>query len=241
MRLKDDRRRLGGNIAITLFSIIGSSALALLFEPFLGGNSHFLPFTLAVIVSSWYGGLVFGLVATAAGFLVADYFFIVPVHHLLPIQPHGFALLALFLVVGVSISLLQSTLAEANEALKKSREQVELAAEAGRIGFTESLGGDQVVWTPEMEVLFGLPAGTFEGTLAAYLNRIHAEDRETFERQRLSQIAQRLPELKYEYRALLPDGRIRWVEGRRRLIFSETGVLQRIVSANIDITDRHEL
>jgi PAS domain S-box-containing protein len=215
--------------------------LTLGFEPFLGNDSHFLPFTLAVIISAWYGGLIFGLIATAVSFLVVAYFFLPPVLHVVPIHPHAYALLALFLVVGVSISILQSTLADANEALKKSREHVELAAEAGRIGFAESFGGDQVVWSPEMERLFGLQAGGFEGTVAGWLRRIHPEDREKFENERRRQIEQGLPELKFEYRAVLPDGQIRWLEGRRRLMVSETGVLNQIVSANIDITERHNL
>jgi PAS domain S-box-containing protein len=150
-------------------------------------------------------------------------------------------LLALFLVVGISISLLQSTLSEANEALKRSREQVELAAEAGRIGFSESQGGDQVFWTPEMERLFRLQPGSFERTIGDWVKRIHPEDREKFQQERARQIEQRVPDLKYEYRALLENGQIRWLEGRRRLIFSETGDLAGVVSANVDITDRHEL
>jgi len=238
MRLQYRRARLGRSFAITLLSILGSIAVTLGFEPFLGNDSHFLPFTLAVIVSAWYGGLIFGLMATAISFLVVGYLFLPPVLHLVPIHPHAYALLALFLVVGVCISILQSTLADANEALKKSRDQVELAAGAGRIGFAESVGGDQVVWSPEMERLFGLPTGAFEGTMAGWLSRIHPEDREKFEDQRLEQIEQGLPELKFEYRAVLPDGQIRWLEGRRRLIVSESGGLNRIVSANIDITER---
>lgn len=226
---------------ITLSSVAGSFLLTLLFEPLLGDKATFLPFTLAVIISSWYGGLLFGVGSTVLSFLLADYFFIPPIHAYWPIQPHGFALLALFIVVGFSISLLQSTLAEANEALKKSREQVELAAEAGRIGFTESLGQDEVFWSPEMEKLFGLKPGAFEGTLDDWVKRVHPEDREKFQKEKWSQVERRVPELKFEYRAIFPDGHIRWLEGRRRLIFSESGELQRIVSANIDITDRHNL
>src|SRR5579871_3694780 len=100
-------------LCITLGSVAGSALLAFAFEPLLGESAHFLPFTLAVILSAWYGGLAFGLVATAAGFLITDYFFVFPIHHLLPVNSPGWALLALFLLMGISISILQSTLAQA--------------------------------------------------------------------------------------------------------------------------------
>lgn len=241
MRTKHRSLRLAKTLGIAASSVIGSLILALIFEPFLGDTAHFLPFTLAVIISSWCGGLIFGLGATVASLLIVDYFFMVPVHRLLPIQPHALALLVLTLVVGVLISVLQSTLARANRALRKSREQVELAAEAGRIGFSESFNEDQVAWTPEMEKLFGLTPGSFEGTLSDWLKRIHPDDRAAFQRERHRQIEQRQPELKFDYRAVLPNGEVRWLEGRRRLILSKTGEVERIVSASIDITDRHEL
>ena len=103
-----------------------------------------------------------------------------------------------FLVVGLSISLLQSTIAAANERLRRSREQIELAAESAKIGFTESLEGGKVIWTPEMERLFGLEASAFEGTIGDWLKRIHPEDRIRFDDERRNQIAQRIPEVSYE-------------------------------------------
>jgi PAS domain S-box-containing protein len=229
------------SIAILAVSVLASALLGFAFEPFLGEHTPFLSFTLAVIVCSWYGGLIIGLLTTLVSSLVADYFFLSPIHGFDPIDSHQFGVLALFIVVGVSISLLQSALAKSNEALKRSREQVRLAAEAGRIGFSESFFGDKVVWTPEMEKLFGLDPGTFEGTMADWIRRIHPDDRTPFLAERQTQIENRVPSARYEYRAILPGGQVRWVEGRRRLFFSDKGSRARIVSAAVDITDRHEL
>ena len=229
------------SIALLAVSVFASALLGFTFEPFLGEHTPFLAFTLAVIVCAWYGGLIIGLLTTLVSSLVADYFFLSPIHRFDPIDSHQFGVLALFIVVGVSISLLQSALAKSNEALKNSREQVRLAAEAGRIGFSESFGGEKVVWTPEMEKLFGLEPGTFEGTLSDWVRRIHPDDRRHFLVDRRAQIEQRVPSAKYEYRAILPGGQMRWLEGRRRLFFPEKGCRARIVSAAVDITDRHEL
>jgi PAS domain S-box-containing protein len=229
------------SVALLAVSVFASALLGFTFEPFLGEHTPFLAFTLAVIVCAWYGGLIIGLLTTLVSSLVADYFFLSPIHRFDPIDSHQFGVLALFIVVGVSTSLLQSALAESNEALKRSREQVRLAAEAGRIGFSESFDGEKVVWTPEMEKLFGLEPGAFEGTLGDWIRRIHPDDRKQFLVERRAQLDERQPSAKYEYRAILPGGQIRWLEGRRRLFFSETGSLARIVSAAVDITDRHEL
>ena len=184
--------------AVASASVVLSTLLTLAVEPALGDKPHYLAFTLAIIISAWYGGLLFGVAATIASFLIVDYLFVAPVHHLVPIAADGLALLALFLVVGLSISLLQSTIAAANERLRRSREQIELAAESAKIGFTESLEGGKVIWTPEMERLFGLEASAFEGTIGDWLRRIHPEDRIRFDDERRNQIAQRIPEVSYE-------------------------------------------
>src|SRR5215467_5078055 len=176
--------------AVASASVVLSTLLTLAVEPALGDKPHYLAFTLAVIISAWYGGLFFGVAATIASFLIVDYLFVPPVYHFLPLHTDSLALLALFLVVGLSISVLQSTLAAANERLRRSREQIELAAESGKIGFTESLERGKVTWTPEMERLVGLGAGAFEGTIADWLKRIHPEDRIRFENERRDQIEQ---------------------------------------------------
>jgi PAS domain S-box-containing protein len=233
--------------ALASASVILSTIVALGVEPSLGDKSPFLTFTVAIIVSASYGGLWFGMASTIASFLIAHYLFVPPVHHFLPTTDHGFMLLALFVVVGLSISLLQSRLAAANarlaaanETLSRSREQIELAAESAKIGFTESLEGGKVIWTPEMERLCGLEAGSFEGTIADWLKRIHPDDRTRFDDVRRKQIEDRVPEVSYEYRIILPDGQTRWLEARRRLIMERVGVT-RVVGASVDITDRYIL
>ena len=102
------RHRLGPDVwkrfGVVLLSVAGSSGVAFGLKTLLHGQAHLLPFTLAVIASSWYGGLIPGLAATILSVVIADYFFIEPLFHI----EADSALLAVFLVVGVSISLLQN-------------------------------------------------------------------------------------------------------------------------------------
>lgn len=233
--------------AVVLGSVTASTLLAFALKPYLQGQAHFLPFTLAVIASAWYGGYVPGLSATALSFVAANYFFVE--QGLLPVSGSHFALFGLFLAVGVSISVLQGALKKSNAALRATVERLdeavqrsELASLQAKIGFHEYLAvDDRQIWTPEMERLFGLAPGTFEGSHADWLKRIHPEDRERIKQERWNSIARRAPDWKDEYRAVLPDGRIRWLESRSRLFYSERGSLKRILGATIDVTERRDL
>ncbi|PYT17191.1 MAG: hypothetical protein DMG59_08035 [Acidobacteria bacterium] len=122
------RHRLGPDVwkrfGVVLLSVAGSSGVAFGLKTLLHGQAHLLPFTLAVIASSWYGGLIPGLAATILSVVIADYFFIEPLFHI----EADSALLAVFLVVGVSISLLQKALAKTNAALRESHRRIELAS-----------------------------------------------------------------------------------------------------------------
>ncbi|MCU1335741.1 MAG: sensory transduction histidine kinase [Bryobacterales bacterium] len=120
-------------------------------------------------------------------------------------------------------------------------ERFELAADAAKIGFHESLTPEgQQIWNPAMERLFGLVPGTFEGTYTDWVKRIHPEDRASFEASRRAWIEQGHSEFKFQYRILLADGQIRWMEERSRLFFSESGSLTRIAGASIDVTELRE-
>ena len=92
-----------------------------------------------------------------------------------------------------------------------------------------------------MLTLFGLTPGTFEGTYQDWVKRMHPTDRDRVNQERAACIRQRKSDWKYEYRATLPDGGIRWIEGRSRMFLSKTGSLERIVGASIDVTERRDL
>lgn len=232
---------------VVLVSVTASTLLSFTLKPYLQGQAHFLPYTLAVIASAWYGGFAPGLSATALSFLAADYFFVD--QGFLPVSSAHFALFGLFLAVGVSISVLHGALKRSNATLRATVERLdeavhraELASLQAKIGFHEYLVlDDRQIWTPEMERLFGLAPGTFEGSPDDWIKRIHPADRQRIAQNRWNCIARRAPDWKDEYRAVLPDGRIRWLESRSRLFYTERGSLKRILGATIDVTDRRDL
>jgi PAS domain S-box-containing protein len=229
--------------------VAASTLLARGLEPYVEDQACLLPFTLAVIASAWQGGLSSGIAATVVSFLIADYLFIVPKFQIGPFTPFHGVLFFLFLAVGVSISILKTALDRRTAALTATIEKLdrvthryELAAQHGRIGFQDyDASNGRQIWTPEMERLFGLAPGQFEGGYGDWIERVHPDDRERVAQQRSAFIEQRQSDWQYEYRALLPDGNIRWLEGRSRLFFSPSGSLVRILGATIDITKRREL
>ncbi len=101
---------------VVFLSVTVSSGVAVVFK--LENRWHLLPFTLGVIVSAWYGGLYPGLTATACGFVVADYLFVEPTFAFGAGTPIDWALLALYVAIGIGTSFLLEELRRKNEALE---------------------------------------------------------------------------------------------------------------------------
>ncbi len=99
--------------------------LRLLLTPALGSDAPLLAFTIAVMVASWYGGLVPGLLATALSLLAGIYFFVPPAHSLYIARAEDGARVALFALVGIVIAWL-------NESLRAARTRAEASALAER-------------------------------------------------------------------------------------------------------------
>lgn len=123
-------------------------------------------------------------------------------------------------------------------ALRASRERLILAQQVGKIGTCEwNLQTGELIWTEEMETLFGLAPGSFEGSYEHWLKRLHPDDRlgaDIAAQQTITQGA----DFDTELRIMLPDGRIRWVAARAKIFYDETGKPDCLIGVNMDITDR---
>ena len=108
---------------VAAVAVAAATAVRLALEQVLGLYSPYLPFALAVIVASRFGGRGPGLAATALSLVAAAYFFLEPRYALWVSEPHALAGLALFGVVGTIISFLVGQLRESlvSSALKSAR------------------------------------------------------------------------------------------------------------------------
>jgi PAS domain S-box-containing protein len=126
----------------------------------------------------------------------------------------------------------------AEAALRASEERLRLSQWAAHVGtFDLNLRTGVDIWTPETEALYGLPAGGFGGTLTAFENLIHPDDRQrvielTHEMMRTGQPTEA------EWRVVWPDGSIHWIAGRGQVFKDESGEFSRMLGVNIDITER---
>jgi len=126
----------------------------------------------------------------------------------------------------------------AEEALRASEERLRLAQWAAHIGtFDVNIRTGVDIWQPETEALYGLPTGGFGGTLTAFEDLIHPDDRErvielTQEMMRTGQPAEG------EWRVLWPDGSVHWIAGRGQVLMDESGKPSRMLGVNMEVTER---
>ncbi len=136
---------------------------------------------------------------------------------------------------------LQQAKHEAERALNAAEERTRFALEASRVGTWEADVTTGVArWSEIQEALHGLPAGTFGGTLAAFLECVYHDDRlqvaATLERATREQTDSSLL-----YRTEWPDGAIHWISGIGRTFYDEAGVALRAAGIALDVTARRAL
>ena len=127
----------------------------------------------------------------------------------------------------------------AEEALRASEERLRLAQQAAGIGaFERDLRTEVVTWSTDMEPMYGLPQGTFDGaTTAFFRNLIHPDDRATVIE--LADCALKTGQpTRGEWRVLWPDESIHWIAGRWQVFMDESGEPSRVAGVNMDVTER---
>lgn len=123
--------------------------------------------------------------------------------------------------------------------LSTSAERLRLAQKVGRIGsFEWYIPENRVVWTPELESLYGLPENSFEGSFVDWSKRVLPEDAERVRSLIADCLSRRGAELVYEFRAVLPSGLQRWLRGQSQFTYDETGEPLLMIGVNIDVDDQ---
>jgi len=116
-----------------------------------------------------------------------------------------------------------------------------MAMEAAKIGtFDWNMNTGQVYWSPNLESFMGLPPHGFAGSFEAFERFVHPEDSETVQRA-VQHSVETGADYQVEFRMIRPDGSIRWVQARGRILLDDTGNPVRIVGIDIDITERKKV
>jgi len=118
------------------------------------------------------------------------------------------------------------------------------ALEAARVGVWRwNMSTGAVYWSPLVEVLFGVPRGSFGGSFDAYRQGIYPSDRALVEAALGAYVeqAKKDPSLHYhiEHRLQIPDGTVRWLDCRGQMLnqLGEPGIMAGTV---MDITARKQ-
>ena len=132
--------------------------------------------------------------------------------------------------------------ARATRERQEAFERLTLAQQAGRIGvFDWLIPENRVIWQPELEALYGLPPGSFEGNFADWRKRVVPEDLAKVEPQLQQALADKRAEVTYEFRITLPDGGLRWMNAAANFTYDVDGKPLRMIGVNYDSTAIHEL
>jgi two-component system, LuxR family, sensor kinase FixL len=123
--------------------------------------------------------------------------------------------------------------------LRETQERMELAANAAELGmWMWDIVRDEVWITDKGRALFGF-APLEKIDFNRFRNRLHPEDRESV-LQAVEKSLRTGAEYESEYRAVLPDGQVRWIAGRGQVEFNGDGQPVRMRGVAVDITKRKQ-
>ncbi len=129
----------------------------------------------------------------------------------------------------------------AAEALAQSQERLRLAVKAARMGTWQwDLRTNELTWDDGLHQIYGFEAGQRVRTYEDFMQRVHQDDRE-FVRSVVQGALDGSGELDYEFRVVLPDGRVRWLADQGRVVRDQSGNGMHMTGVCLDKTERRQI
>ncbi|MBI4783342.1 MAG: PAS domain-containing protein [Oscillatoriophycideae cyanobacterium NC_groundwater_1537_Pr4_S-0.65um_50_18] len=126
------------------------------------------------------------------------------------------------------------------EALRQGEELRRMALSAASMGAWDwDIVTGEEFWSTEVESLFGLAPGTFGGSYDEFFQYVHPDDRLLVlnaQEQAIQEDKAYMP----EYRIIRPDGSLRWVTSRGKVMRDTHGKALRFSGVTMDITERKQ-
>ena len=123
-------------------------------------------------------------------------------------------------------------------ALRDSEQRLRLALAAARMGTWEWLvHEDSVIWSRELDEVFGASISETESGYDLFLRLIHPGDRNHVHH-KVQEALRRTSgdEFAFEYRIVRPDDEIRWVHSQGRVLATPQGRPERMVGTLMDVS-----
>ncbi|MBC7897321.1 MAG: PAS domain-containing protein [Cytophagaceae bacterium] len=130
--------------------------------------------------------------------------------------------------------------AEPAASLERERERLAIALRAAHLGVYEwRIPESAVWWSPEVYEIYGVDPLMFVPTVEACTALIHPDDREEVWRKSQDCI-ERGVGLTHEYRAVRPDGEVRWIGNDADVALDPDGRVERVIGVAFDVTHRRQ-
>jgi PAS domain S-box-containing protein len=146
--------------------------------------------------------------------------------------------------VAVSLLILGAVLEERVRAVEQVAEAVAGFNEAQRVAHVGSwdwnIETNRVTWSGELFRIYGLEPQSQEVTYESYLERVHPDDR-ALARETVDRALREGEPFVFDERIVLPDGGVRWIQSRGRVVTDDTGRPVRMVGTGQDVTERKRL
>jgi len=126
-------------------------------------------------------------------------------------------------------------------ALRSAEERMRFALQNADVGIWDmDYTTGALRWSETMEAHYGLDPGTFGGTFAAFVERIHPDDRESL-METIGKAMKSGVDFRVEHRSIWPDGTVRWLSGAGRVHLGEHSEPVRGVGISLDVTPWRKL
>jgi PAS domain S-box-containing protein len=148
--------------------------------------------------------------------------------------------LLVLVVTGLAVaSAVWSERDRATRALQQSEERLRIALDSARMGIWYwSVEHNTLTWDENLRRLYGLGPGEVVTSYEQFIRRVHPDDREFVSRSVQHALATG-ESLDYEFRILLPDGRVRWIADLGRVGRDLDGTPRYLTGVCLDVTERH--
>ncbi|MEH2361714.1 PAS domain-containing hybrid sensor histidine kinase/response regulator [Nostoc sp.] len=139
----------------------------------------------------------------------------------------------------VTLQQLQQEIAQRQQVeatLRESEERLRLALEVSQMGLWDwNILTNQVIWSENYEVLFGVLPGSFDGPYEAFQKCVHPEDRLSV-MQGITQALGQKTDYNDEFRIVRSDQSVHWISAKGKFIYDHQGQAVRMIGVCMETT-----
>jgi PAS domain S-box-containing protein len=194
------------------------------------GTTHVMGVWTLWFPTYWLSGIVKAATALISVYTAMEMYTLIPQALAMP-SPEQ--------VRSISKEIKQAKKAQIESEISKERLALSLAA-AKTAAWDWDVRTNRVFWTPEHEIIFGYEPGIPNRTYRDWADRVHPKDIHRVEAIVKNAIKKGLEDFRCQYRIVLPDMKLRWIDAVGRFLFDEKGNAVRMVGTLNDITERKE-